>query len=207
METRRWLLKLGLELRWTSLARGEWFSCSPKIQAHLLLNMIFFLLLLLEICFLRCSPTFITNRESRLIGEAAELWERQSEAKGTRSVAVVLFVNSEPSLAFPLSISRGGTFCFSTSVSQWVEVTWHVKEISLVLASALLVRSECPIPYRPTSENSVVEQVWWSRWGPYCRENMFNPVSDFCAQGIQLVGPATPWTKYFQEKSKHLSSA
>ena len=177
------------------------------LRSRHILDWIRFFWLLLEICFLRCSLTFITNRESRLIREAAGLWGRQSEAKGTRSVAAVLFVNSEPSLALSLSISCGGTFWFSPRASQWVEVTWHIKEISIVLASAFSVRPECPIPYRSTSENSVLEQVLWSRWGPYCRENIFNLVSDFCAQGIQPVGPATPWTKYFQEKSKHLSSA
>lgn len=37
---------------------------------------------------------------------------------------------------------------------------------------------------------------------PICRKNRFNLGSDFGAQGIQLVDPATLCTKYFHEKSR-----
>lgn len=46
------------------------------------------------------------------------MWESQSGAEGASSVAVLLFVNSEPSLSLSVSISLRGTFCFSTRISQ-----------------------------------------------------------------------------------------
>lgn len=82
--------------------------------------MSFLLLLLLEICFLRCSPTFITNRESRLI-ERQQSCEKGS-LKQKEHVLLPWFCLSilNHLLPFPLAYPVGELFVSApVSPSEW----------------------------------------------------------------------------------------